>query len=260
MNRIKRPVEVAARENLDKLSKNTYPGRMLVVGLDDSEKYLIQLYGIMGRSLNSRNRVFTCGENGLLFTEAADPSQVKDSSLIIYNAMREVRYPNTVFAIVSNGSQTDGVADGYASGQNMHSSLQGYVYEPDKPNFTPRITAVSGWASVQTIPFFQMSLLRKSPWNKACDRHLYEFGNIGRGFGHCITTYSGDGDPLPAFQGEPYVLPLYGDENFIAGTYWDALNADNRVSLAVKFIPKDGSPSRTVIKNKYKKGPFPTFA
>lgn len=98
----------------------------------------------------------------------------------------------------------------------------------------------------------RMSLLRKSPWSRICDRLLYEFNDIGHGLGYCLTTYRGDGDPLPAFQGEPYLLPLSGGARDIAETYWKALNVDNRVSLAVKFIPKDGL-SKIEIINKYSK-------
>jgi len=249
-----------AASNLEALTKNPYPGRGIVVGLDDSGQFLVQVYWIMGRSENSRNRIFG-NEGGRLFTEAADPSKVKDPSLIIYNAMCETLSPDDgEISVVSNGHQTDHVKHAYFNGETLGRAMQPSVpepdrpnvteYEPDGPNFTPRITAVSSW--MNGTAHVEMAILRKSPWNDACDRHLYEFGDIGKGFGYCITTYSGDGNPLPAFQGEPYLLPLGGDANFIAGTYWDALNADNRVSLAVKFIPKSG-PSHTAIVNRYSK-------
>ncbi|HQT82770.1 MAG TPA: IMP cyclohydrolase [Candidatus Paceibacterota bacterium] len=250
----------AAESNLSELRKNLYPGRLIIAGLNDSGKCLIQVYAILGRSENSRNRVLEADE-GRLFTETADPSKVKDPSLIIYNAMDETLMPDDTAAyVVSNGHQTDHVRQAYFNGETFNGAMQSSEpepgkqnvteYEPDKPNFTPRITAVSSW--VKGKPRIEMGILRKSPWSDACDRHLYEMNDMGKGFGYCLTTYMGDGDPLPAFQGEPYLLPLGGDANFIAGTYWDALNADNRVSLAVKFIPKEGPPEIVII-NKYSK-------
>ncbi len=237
-------LKMLADANLAALAKNPYPGRGIVVGLDETGENLVQVYWIMGRSENSRNRVFG-SKGGCLFTEAADPSKVKDPSLIIYNAMRETRS----CAVVSNGAQTDAIA------KNGMLSLRGYTYEPDAPNFTPRITACSfrdsevGGKNVwRTV----MSVLRKSPWSEACDRHQYEFNDFGRGFGHCIHTYSGDGNPLPAFQGEPYLVPLVGGAEAIAQTYLAALNEENRVSLAVKFVWRS-APSYIGIINKYEK-------
>lgn len=237
-----------AQGNLLQLSENPYPGRGIIVGLDETGKHLVQVYWIMGRSDNSRNRVFVSGENGLLATEAADPSKVKDPSLIIYNAMRADACGNEPFAVVSNGEQTDQVTE-LIKGELFSTALLGYTYEPDKPNFTPRITAVSYWFNRR--PRAKMSILRKSPWSMECDRHFYEFGDLCAGYGHCLTTYSGDGDPLPSFEGEPILLPLAGSAERIASTYWEALNSENKVSLAVKFISSGGS-SETVIYNKYK--------
>ena len=242
-------LELLAKANLFNLAGNPYPGRAIIVGLDDTGQYLIQVYWIMGRSDNSRNRIFAF-EGGRLFTEAADPSKVKDPSLIIYNAMREVEDGGCAIGVVSNGHQTDGVANSYKNGRSLHAELEQWEYEPDAPNFTPRITAVSCWLGGQEC--VAMSLLRKSLWAEKCDRHLYEFDRLGRGFGHCLTTYAGDGAPLPSFQGEPFLLPLCGDADFIATTFWEALDPDNRVSLAVKFMPKSG-PSRITVINKYSK-------
>lgn len=239
-------LKLQADANLFKLGENPYPGRGVVVGLDKTGEHLIQVYWIMGRSENSRNRVFGHDGKGRLFTEAADPSKVKDPSLIIYNAMRE----SHAFAIVSNGHQTDSVAERRSISRDFHDVMRGFQYEPDAPNFTSRITARSWWDDVN--PAAEMSVLRKSPWSDACDRHLYEINDFGKEFGYCITTYRGDGDPLPTFQGEPYLLPLVGDASQVAKTYWEVLNAYNRVSLAVKFVPMDG-PSNIVIINKYSK-------
>jgi IMP cyclohydrolase len=242
-----------AEMNLEVLRRNSYPGRGIVVGLDETGQYLVQVYWIMGRSANSRNRVFGYDKKeGRLFTEAADPSQVKDPSLIIYNAMRETKS----HWVVSNGRQTDAVVD---SREDFITTICGYAYEPDAPNFTSRVTATSTWSIVPSsdTPGVLISILRKSPWSDACDRHFYEINDLGKGFGYCVTTYRGDGDPLPAFQGEPYLLPLRGDARFIADYYWtEVLNGENKVALAVKFIPKSG-PSEVTIRNKYEKVSWP---
>lgn len=244
------------------LANNPYPGRGIIVGLDETGNNLVQVYWIMGRSPNSRNRVFGYDEKeGRLFTEAADPSQVKDPSLIIYNAMREKSFEGKSYlSIVSNGAQTDTVMD-CPSGRRINDlpvNMSSWVYEPDAPNFTPRITAVSMWMKYTSreAPLFQISILRKSIWSDACDRHLYEFDGVGPGFGYCVTTYSFmsycNGGPLPSFHGEPYLLPLHGDSDLIADIYWDMLDSDNRVSLAVKLIPRRG-PSHIAIINKFQK-------
>jgi len=238
-----------AQENLDKLKNNRYVGRGFIVGLTESGE-LVQVYWIMGRSENSRNRIFTEGADGLLFTEVADPSKVKDPSLIIYNAMCEVRHGGITYAVVSNGSQTDDVAEGYAEDRRMEESLQRYSYEPDAPNFTPRITAACYWRNGGT-PITRMSLIRKSSDSPLCDRLFFDY-SVSHGFGRCLTTYMGDGDPLPAFKGEPRIIPLPGDAEMIKNMFWVALDCDNRVSLAVKTISKTGQ-SRIVIINQYSK-------
>jgi len=245
-----------AESNLEGLANNSYPGRGIVVGLDKTGEYLVLIYWIMGRSANSRNRVFVKGRDDSISTQPADPSQVKDPSLIIYTAVREVGYAGRTVHVVSNGKQTDEIADAYRTGRNLYDTLNRYEYEPDTPHFTSRITACSGWRLPKASPVTIMSILRKSPWSNVCDHHQYEFNGIGRGFGHCITTYAGDGDPLPAFHGEPYLLPLCGDASSVASTFWRVLNSENRVSLVVKFVPKHGGPSQIVINNEYSKTPL----
>jgi IMP cyclohydrolase len=235
-----------AGRNILALAKNPYPGRGIVAGLDQSGEYMVQVYWIMGRSPNSRNRVFGADNEGRLFTEAADPSKVGDPSLIIYNAMREV----SLNYVVSNGDQTDTVIN--ALGPNMFSldlALRGREYEPDVPNFTPRITAVSSITHGGRIAL-SMSVLRKSLFGEACDRFAYKMSPIP-GFGYCITTYSGDGDPLPPFSGDPVLMPFVGGIDEIANDYWNTLNAENRVSLAVKSIQISSGYSSIRIINKY---------
>lgn len=218
-----------ARANLEDLRRNPYPGRGIIVGLDETGEYMIQVYWIMGRSENSRNRVFD-HEERRVFTEPADLAKVQDPSLIIYNAMDAMNG----YHVVSNGHQTDVALRHLVCGSNLHISVGKYQYEPDRPNFTPRITAVSSWK--KGVPMAQISILRKSAQGETCDRCFYTFGEIGRGIGYCVTTYSGDGDPLPSFRGEPYPLPLTGGIDEIGETLWDVLNHENRVSLVVKSI------------------------
>ena len=228
-----------ARRNLFDLTSNPYRGRIIVLGMDSTGKYMIQLYAIMGRSENSRNRVLREAD-GRVFTEAADPSKMTDPSLIIYNAMGEYR---SAF-VVSNGQQTDEVLNAFVTDGDLREGLMDYKYEPDRPNFTPRITGVSYRVG---RPFFELSILRKSQWDDSCERHTYSYETIGDGFGYCVSTYSGDGNPLPSFTGEPFLVPLSGDIDSVAQTYWRLLNQENRVALVVKFIPLNGAKSFTRI-------------
>ena len=241
-------IHETAKSNLAGLARNSYPGRGIIVGLDETGENLVQVYWIMGRSENSRNRVFSqVAEAGRLFTEAADPSEIRDPSLIIYDAMVEA----LMWCVVSNGHQTIDVAMKLAGGKTAQGILHEWDYEPDNPNFTPRISAVSYWWSKK--PRTWMSILRKSRWGKECERNLYEPA-MYPGYGHCITTYSGDGDPLPPFEGDPLLMPLKGDAVRIARIlFLGALNSDNKVAIAVKFIPKSGGPSRITVINKYQK-------
>lgn len=254
MTEILSPPQIRAEVNFhNRILTNSYPGRVIVCGLDETGEHLVQLYAIMGRSENSRNRVFLQdAETGRLYTEAADPSKVKDPSLIIYNAMCEV--PDVY--VVSNGGQTDevirkfGTYDVHPTLARLSWALGDYSYEPDPPNHTPRITAVF------REPFdgrLEMAVLRKSHWSDACDRCFYEYADFESGFGHCLTTYTGDANPLPPFHGEPLLMPLAGSQEQILEKYWEALYEENRVSLAVKFISRETGKSRIVIENKYVK-------
>jgi len=250
-------INLEAKENMLNLAMNPYPGRGIIVGLDQTDKNIVQIYWIMGRSENSRNRVFSCDCDNRVFTEAANPAKVKDPSLIIYNAMREISFiGDNYLSVVSNGTQTDAIITQHQGLRKNYLpfNIVHWGYEPDAPNFTPRITAVSMWEkyAIRETQIFQISILRKSQWSDACDRHFYEIDGIGPGYGYGVTTYHGDGDPLPSFRGEPKLFPFVGDIDMIANSYWAALNKKNRVSLAVKFIPKSG-PSHVVIVNKYKK-------
>lgn len=242
--------EDLAQANLAALRSNPYPGRGIVAGLDETSQYLVQVYWIMGRSENSRNRVLkTSPHTGQLYIEPADAAKMKDPSLIIYHAMREMgqRY------IVSNGDQTDTVAE-YQGSSYLNVALKSRLYEPDEPHFTQRITAVSSLAK-RSKGYVQMSILRKSVFGETRDSSTYEYISYP-GFGHCITTYAGDGSPLPSFRGDPLIMPIRGGLQAVAETYWDALNVENRVSLAVKFIDKRKASSDIHIINKYEQLPI----
>jgi IMP cyclohydrolase len=234
-------VNVATR-NLRSLHQNPYPGRGLILGLDETDENLIQVCWIMDRSENSRNRIFD-SEFGRLFTVPRDPSKVQDPSLIIYDAMVE----NDGHYVVSNGHQTNSVLAGISNGFGFKHGLIDWQYEP---NFTPRITGV---ISTRNEPLAQISILRKSQWSGRCDRFFFRYESLGTSYGYCITTYLGDGDPLPAFQGEPLLVPLPGDIEQVAQLYWQTLNPLNLVSLAVKFISKETGRSEIKIINKYER-------
>lgn len=233
-----------AAANLESLKSNPYPGRGICVGLSDSGDALLQLYWIMGRSANSRNRIFVAdGPN--LRTEPADPSKVENPALIIYNAMRETR--NSY--IVTNGNQTDTIFDGLAAGGTFIEALETTEYEPDEPNFTPRISSMSIIENGK--PNTYLSVLKKSPFADACSRHTFQYESLPTGNGLTITTYTGDGAPLPPFEGEPYLLPLSGTPRQAAETLWNALNSDNRISLAAKSINLKTGDSKITIINAY---------
>ena len=228
--------EIAAANLQERLAENPYPGRGIVQGRSPEGDW-VQVYWIMGRSANSRNRVFI-GENDLLRTEAADPAQLEDPENIIYNAMRVCgrRY------IATNGIQTDAVYDGFAAGRNLADSLAEWHHESDAPNHTPRI---SGYIDLDAEEAW-LSILKASPFGpEHSERHFFRFDRIEPGCGYAITTYAGDGDPLPSFFGTPYVLSLDDPARL-----WEALDADNKISLAVRRIAGDGTFDTQII-NRY---------
>ncbi len=227
-----------AGRNLAALKKNSYPGRGIVVGMDETGEFLIHIYWIMGRSENSRNRIFV-NEGLTLKTLPADPTKVKDPSLTIYTAMdkkcffgKHNKHTTNIDAVyvVSNGHQTTDAI----SQDGLEKSIANWQYEPDSPNFTPRITAVSK-TFYNSLPETEMSIFKKSLDSDECERSFF-YLPIRTGFGHCITTYERDGNPLPSFAEKPYVLPLVGDIGNVANSIWNALNEQNRISLAVRFI------------------------
>ena len=239
-----------ALQNFRNLAGNDYPGRGIVFGESEDKKNIIQLYWIMGRSENSRNRIFEKNDYGKIWTSPADPSKVKDPSLIIYTAMDSV----SGLHAVSNGAQTDDIinaGDGLSinAKEAFREAMFKNQYEPDNPNFTPRISAV--YFRESTLHYAEMSIIKKSPWSNDAEYHFYPISEFIPGIGLCVTTYDGPGDPLPAFSGVPYPLPLIGNIDDIMTVFWDALNPDNRISMAAKFIEIATGKSEIRIINAY---------
>ena len=205
----------------------TYPGRGILIGRSADAKAAFLAYFIMGRSVNSRNRVFVADGNGLdMHTEAFDPSKMVDPSLIIYHPVRELGDK----LIVTNGDQTDTIRDDILSGGSFHRVLTTRTFEPDAPNFTPRISAM---VEKRDGDFrLEMSVLRCcDPENGAALRSFFEYDGVRPGLGHFIHTYASDGDPIPSFTGEPEPVALGSDFEAFSADVWNGLNADNKVSL-----------------------------
>ncbi|HPJ03221.1 MAG TPA: IMP cyclohydrolase [Candidatus Limiplasma sp.] len=226
------------------LSGNPYPGRGILLGKTADGRALMA-YFIMGRSENSRNRVFTQKDGGII-TEAFDPSKLTDPSLIIYAPVRVFDWETT---IVTNGDQTDTVFDALVQKKTFEDALRTRTFEPDPPNFTPRI---SGLLKVNDGGMrYQLSIL-KAGKNESPLRFFYDYAKPQRGEGHFISTYVTDGKPLPSFTGEPVAVAL-GDEpiDSFTETLWNALDADNRVSLFVRTIDWITDAVQTRIVNKH---------
>ncbi|MDH5675836.1 MAG: IMP cyclohydrolase [Myxococcales bacterium] len=224
---------------------NSYPGRGIVVGRSDQDDSLVLLYWIMGRSENSRNRRFVA-EGGELRTEPVDLSKVTDPSLVIYEAMLE----RPGVQIVTNGDQTRTIERALADGGRFDEALQTREREPDAPNYTPRISAMVDVRGGE--PALWLSILKANVFDPGqTDRSYFRPALPAAGHGLLITTYEGDGDPLPSFVGEPRVVPCEGTAEALLERYWQALDADNRVSLAVKTVAPDGSTRELLLRNRH---------
>ena len=213
----------------DLVSNNTYPGRGIVIGKTEDGKKAVVAYFIMGRSENSRNRVFKEEEDAVL-TEPFDFSKVEDPSLIIYSAIR--KFENKL--IVTNGDQTDTIYNFIKDGGCFKQALKTREFEPDAPNFTPRI---SGMLTFEKNDFrYQMSILKSADEKgSACNRYFYEYAPIC-GLGHFIHTYVCDGNPIPTFQGEPERVKIPNCIDEFTKTIWENLNDQNKISLYVRFV------------------------
>ena len=206
---------------------NPYVGRGIIVGKTANGKKAVAAYFIMGRSENSRNRIFT-EKNGEVFTEPFDASRVQDPSLIIYAAIRQ----KDDQLIVTNGDQTDTIYDGLKNGLSFTGALESREFEPDAPNYTPRISALLSFGKTYS---YQMSILKSIDENgSACARYGFSYPSVA-GLGHFIHTYVTDGNPIPTFQGEPERVAVPSDIDVFTDTLWKALNADNKISLYVRY-------------------------
>ncbi len=227
------------------LRDNTYPGRGIVIGQTPDGKKAVAAYFIMGRSENSRNRVFT-EKNGEVFTEPYDESRVQDPSLIIYAALRS--YENHL--VVTNGNQTDTIVEGLRRGETFTQALESREFEPDAPNFTPRISGMLTFADGGFT--YQMSILKSADEaGSACNRYTFHYTPL-RGLGHFIHTYVCDGNPIPTFQGEPERMAVCDDIDDMTARLWNALNADNKISLYVRYIDLATGEAQNRLVNKNK--------
>ena len=228
----------------EELSGCAYPGRGIVAGMSEDGKKAVSAYFIMGRSNNSRNRVFVTEGEGIR-TQAFDPSKLSDPSLIIYAPVRVLGNKT----IVTNGDQTDTIYELMDKQQTFEQSLRTREFEPDAPNYTPRISAI---LHIEDGSYnYAMSILKSNNGNPdACNRYTFAYSNPVAGEGHFIHTYKCDGNPLPSFEGEPKLVDIPNDMNEFADTVWNSLNAENKVSLFIRYIDIATGKYETRIINK----------
>ena len=230
----------------NELNSNTYPGRGIIIGKTKDGKKAVTAYFIMGRSNNSRNRVFVEDVEGIR-TQAFDPSKLEDPSLIIYAPVRVLGNKT----IVTNGDQTDTIYEGMDKQLTFEQSLRTREFEPDAPNYTPRI---SGIMHIENNKYnYAMSILKSNNGNpNSCNRYTFAYENSIEGQGHFIHTYMHDGEILPSFEGEPKLVDIDGDIDEFTNMIWSNLNEDNNVSLFVRFIDIKSGEYETRIINKNK--------
>ena len=230
----------------EELKNNSYPGRGIIIGRTPDGKKAVTAYFIMGRSENSRNRVFVEEGRGIR-TQAFDPSKLTDPSLIIYAPVRVLGNKT----IVTNGDQTDTIYELMDKQQTFEQALRTREFEPDAPNYTPRI---SGVLHIENGKYsYAMSILKSDNGNpEACNRYTFAYENAIAGEGHFIHTYKCDGNPLPSFEGEPKRVAMSDDMEAFAEMLWNSLNEDNKVSLFVRYIDIETGKEETKIVNKNK--------
>lgn len=235
------------------ISSTSYPGRGIVLGRTADGAQAVIAYFIMGRSENSRNRIFVEDGDGIR-TQAFDESKLEDPSLIIYAPVKTFAEST----IVTNGDQTDTIVNLMACGRTFEQSLSAREFEPDEPNYTPRISGIvnvrtDGDARGEKLSY-SLSILKSANGNpKCCQRFTFDYAHPLQGEGHFIHTYMGDGNPLPSFEGEPTLVEIGNDDiDTFAEKIWNALNEDNKVSLFVRYIDiaTNKSTSRIINKNK----------
>ena len=222
------------------LRGNSYPGRGIVIGKSQDGGCAVVAYFIMGRSVNSRNRVFAEEPDGIR-TEAADPAKMEDPSLIIYHPVRQIGRG----LIVTNGDQTDTIRDFLEKGLPFEQALRTREFEPDGPNWTPRISGL-----LSPDGSYKLSILKAADEaGTACLRQTFEYPGQA-GLGHFLHTYQCDGSPIPSFEGEPTPVTIEGDIDTFTSGLWESLNQDNKVSLFVRYIDLATGQAQTRIVNK----------
>ena len=228
----------------EELKNNSYPGRGIIIGKTPNGKKAVTAYFIMGRSENSRNRIFVEDGEGIR-TQAFDPSKLVDPSLIIYAPVRVLGNKT----IVTNGDQTDTIYEGMDKQLTFEQSLRSREFEPDGPNYTPRI---SGIMHIENGKYnYAMSILKSSDGSpESCHRYTFAYENPKAGEGHFIHTYQCDGNPLPSFEGEPKRIQIPDDMEAFTTLLWNSLNEDNKVSLFVRYIDIQTGTYETKIVNK----------
>ncbi len=226
------------------LKGNAYPGRGIIIGKSPDGKKAVTAYFIMGRSVNSRNRIFVEEGEGIR-TQAFDPAKLTDPSLVIYAPVRVLGNKT----IVTNGDQTDTIYEGMDRQMTFEQSLRSREFEPDAPNYTPRI---SGIMHIENGNYnYAMSILKSSDGNPgSCSRYTFAYENPAAGEGHFIHTYQCDGDPLPSFEGEPKRIGMQDDMDAFTDLLWESLNEENKVSLFVRYIDIATGKYETRIVNK----------
>lgn len=235
-------MEIASLEQI--LKSNPYPGRGIVIGLSPDSAYAVTAYFIMGRSVNSRNRIFVQDGAGIR-TKAFDPAKLSDPSLVIYAPVRVLGNKT----IVTNGDQTDTIYNLMDKQLTFEQALRTRTFEPDAPNYTPRI---SGIMHLEKGTYnYAMSILKSEHGNPdSCCRQTFAYEHPLAGEGHFIHTYQSDGDPLPSFEGEPARVGIAGDIDAFTDLVWASLNEENKVSLFVRFIHIETGTYETRIVNK----------
>lgn len=224
----------------EELRSNTYPGRGIIIGKSEDGENMVIVYFIMGRSVNSRNRVFIEQEGGIR-TEAFDPAKLSDPSLVIYAPVRVIDGKT----IVTNGDQTDTIYDFIKEGKTFEEALRTRTFEPDAPNFTPRVSGIVEGGT------YKLSILKSNNGNPdSVQRFFYEYMEPLAGEGHFIHTYLHDGNPIPSFEGDPTPMELKGDIDSITKEVWESLNEENKVSLFVRTINLKSGEEQTRIINK----------
>ena len=226
---------------MDRLKSATYPGRGIAIGQTPDGAHMVQVYWIMGRSPSSRNRVFV-QEGDAVKTDTVDKSQEVDPLTMYYPVKIEGNAH-----IVTNGDQTDTIVDALQNGGSFESALRTRTFEPDGPNFTPRISGIIDHGDAQA---YRLAVLKTVGGDERyCSRQFFDYESAIPGVGHCMTTYVDDGSPLPSFEGEPFAVELSNGLQETADVFWNLLDEDNRVSMLVKFIGSE--TSNLVIVNKY---------